>query len=98
MCEGGGIRVCLGDKKQPVLFGYAAGGKHPCVEVSVQDSIVISVHPICLFVAIELQVKADPHFPCGNLVQQQTTCYRSLVFQLFLDGCHRNLCPTQKVC
>lgn len=47
--------------------------------------------------AIELQVEADPHFPRRNLVQQETTRHRTLVFQLFLYGGYRNLCPTQKV-
>ena len=63
----------------------------------VVDSIIISGHPVWLFVAKELQVEADPHFPRRDLVQQETTCHRSLVFKLLLYGCHGNLCSTQKV-
>lgn len=43
----------------------------------------------------ELQVEANPNLPRGSLVEQEATCDGSLVFKLFLYGCHRNLRPTQ---
>lgn len=51
----------------------------------------------CVWLFIELQVEADPHLPGGHLVQQEPPRDRSFVLQLFLDGRHRNLRPSQEV-
>lgn len=56
-----------------------------------------SVCPMWLFIAKELQVEADPHLSCGNLMQEKTARHRAFVFQLFLYRCHGNFCPTQEV-
>lgn len=94
-CWRGSIKACLGDKEQ--IFVYYGGGKYPYLNLTVaeEESIIVLVHR--LFVAVELQVEADPHLPCRHLMKQKTTCHCALVFKLFLYGCDWYLSPTQKV-
>lgn len=46
------VWVCLGDRKQPFSFGYTAGLKYLNVVVSVEDSIIISVHMVHIYIYI----------------------------------------------
>lgn len=53
----------LGDKKQTFLLGDSAGGKYPYLDVSVEDSTIISVHPIVSICCQRAAGRGGPTLP-----------------------------------